>query len=121
MKILQSLPAILQSYKKDIHAESLFITLQICGILASNKTAVIANTSAATFQQLVSTVFEEVAVEDGMDQSSLEMGQMLITTEDSNSPRNVEIRLDDKTLSVGPRASDAYRVCHPLASRSSHL
>lgn len=40
---------------------------------------------------------------------------MLINTEDSNSLRNVDIRLDDKSLSIGPRASDAYRVCHPVA------
>ena len=42
---------------------------------------------------------------------------MLTTAEDSNSLRNVELRLDDRTLSVGPRASDAYRVCHPFTSQ----
>ena len=98
--MLQSLPAILQTYQADIKGDLLFLTLETCGILASNKAAVVASTAAATFHQLVSTVFERVATED----------------EDSDSPRSVEIQLGDQTIQVGPSASDAFYVLNDLCS-----
>lgn len=51
----------------------------------------------------------------------LKWGSMLTTAEDCNSLRNVDISLDDKTLSVGPRASDAYNVCDPFTPQSGPL
>jgi hypothetical protein len=58
LKILQTLPSLLQLYADDIHGDILAKVLEICAVLQSSKTGVVSNTAAATFQQLVSTVFE---------------------------------------------------------------
>lgn len=110
LKVLQSLPAILQTYKADIHADQLFLILEICGILAANKSPVITNTATATFQQLVSTVFESVSSED----------------QDASVPRSVKLHLDNQVYDVGPRASDAFKIFHDLCvmlegGRSEHI
>jgi len=57
-KILQTLPSFLQLYADDLHGELLARTLEICATLQASKTAVVSNTAAATFQQLVTTVCE---------------------------------------------------------------
>ncbi|EXJ71300.1 uncharacterized protein A1O5_05106 [Cladophialophora psammophila CBS 110553] len=59
LKILQTLPSLLQLYAYDIHGELLATVLELCATLQSSRTAVVSNTAAATFQQLVSTVFEK--------------------------------------------------------------
>ncbi|KAI1134267.1 hypothetical protein F5Y05DRAFT_399351 [Hypoxylon sp. FL0543] len=64
LKILQALPTLLQNYSKEIQGDLLVTALNICFILQTTKNAVVNNTSAATLQQLVMTVFEKVAVED---------------------------------------------------------
>ncbi|ETI22028.1 hypothetical protein G647_06098 [Cladophialophora carrionii CBS 160.54] len=58
LKVLQTLPSLLQLYVDDIRGEILARILELCAVLQSSKTAVVSNTAAATFQQLVSTVFE---------------------------------------------------------------
>ncbi|CAJ2505721.1 Uu.00g131150.m01.CDS01 [Anthostomella pinea] len=64
LKILQALPTLLQNYAIDIKGDLLVTALNICFILQSSKNGVVNNTSAATLQQLVMTVFEKVATED---------------------------------------------------------
>ncbi|KIW67604.1 hypothetical protein PV04_06842 [Phialophora macrospora] len=58
LKVLQTLPSLLQLYADDIRGEILARILELCAVLQSNKNAAVSNTAAATFQQLVSTVFE---------------------------------------------------------------
>lgn len=61
LKILQTLPSLLQLYADDIHGELLARILELCTVLQSSRTAVVSNTAAATFHQLVSAVFENGA------------------------------------------------------------
>lgn len=65
LKILQTLPALLQNYSDELCDELLSNTLDICATLQASKTAAVANTAAATLQQLVVSAFEKVTVEDG--------------------------------------------------------
>ncbi|KAI2633423.1 hypothetical protein GGS21DRAFT_544107 [Xylaria nigripes] len=64
LKILQALPTLLQNYANDIKGDLLVTALNICFILQTSKNGVVSNTSAATLQQLVMTVFEKVTAED---------------------------------------------------------
>ncbi|KAI5859296.1 hypothetical protein GGS23DRAFT_328681 [Durotheca rogersii] len=64
LKILQALPSLLQNYSKEIQGDLLVTALNICFILQTTKNGIVSNTSAATLQQLVTTVFEKVTVED---------------------------------------------------------
>ena len=42
------------------------VAFQVCFLLHGSKTAVVSNTAAATLQQLLSSTFEKVAIEDSM-------------------------------------------------------
>ncbi|KAI1436523.1 hypothetical protein GGR50DRAFT_650672 [Xylaria sp. CBS 124048] len=64
LKILQALPTLLQNYANDIRGDLLVTALNICFILQTSKNGVVSNTSAATLQQLIMTVFEKVSTED---------------------------------------------------------
>ena len=64
IKILQTLPSLLQTYASDLHGGLLFTCLEICGALQSSKTTVVSSTASATFQQLVSSAFERITDED---------------------------------------------------------
>ncbi|KAI1380071.1 hypothetical protein F4677DRAFT_250350 [Hypoxylon crocopeplum] len=64
LKILQALPTLLQNYSREIQGDLLVTALNICFILQTTKNGIVNNTSAATLQQLVMTVFEKVAAED---------------------------------------------------------
>ncbi|OTA52713.1 endosomal peripheral membrane protein [Hypoxylon sp. EC38] len=64
LKILQALPTLLQNYSKEIQGDLLVTALNICFILQTTKNGIVNNTSAATLQQLVMTVFEKVTAED---------------------------------------------------------
>lgn len=79
LKILQTLPSLLQLYGRDLHGDLLARAVEICAALQSSKTSVVSNTAAATFQQLVSTVFDH-AGEDGNTRRST----------DSNSKNGAE-------------------------------
>lgn len=65
LKILQALPSLLQNYATETRGETLSIVLQICSGLQNAKNFAVSNTAAATLQQLVITVFDRVASEDG--------------------------------------------------------
>ena len=70
LKILQALPSLLSNYATDLKGELLVTALNICFILQSSKNAIVNNTSAATLQQLVISVFDKVVTEDGMPERS---------------------------------------------------
>lgn len=66
LKILQTLPALLHNYSDDLSGVLLARVLEVCATLQASKVAAVSNTAAATLQQLVSSAFEKVLVEDGM-------------------------------------------------------
>ena len=66
LKILQALPSLLQNYAGSLTGELLGATLQVCCLLHGSKTAVVSNTAAATLQQLVVAVLDNVVAEDCM-------------------------------------------------------
>jgi hypothetical protein len=70
LKILQTLPALLHNYSDDLSGELLAHVLEVCATLQASKVAAVSNTAVATLQQLVSSAFEKVLVEDGKLQQS---------------------------------------------------
>lgn len=64
LKILQTLPSLLQNYADQINGASFFTVIQICSTLQASKTPSVSSTSAATLQQLVTSLYEKVAAED---------------------------------------------------------
>lgn len=64
LKILQSLPSLLQNYASDLKGDLLAATLNVCSQLQSSKNSIVNNTAAATLQQLVVAVFDKVVAED---------------------------------------------------------
>ncbi|KAI0395228.1 hypothetical protein F5Y17DRAFT_207737 [Xylariaceae sp. FL0594] len=75
LKILQALPTLLQNYATDIKGDLLVTALNICFILQTSKNGVVNNTSAATLQQLVMTVFEKVTAEDKSSSNTEVVGE----------------------------------------------
>ena len=65
LKILQALPSLVQNYGEVAHGELLRTILDVCSSLQATKTAGVASTAAATFQQIVVSIFERVTEEDG--------------------------------------------------------
>lgn len=63
LKILQTLPALLQLYSAQIHGQLLARTLEICATLQSSKTALVSSSAGATLGQLIASVFEEASQE----------------------------------------------------------
>lgn len=61
LKILQTLPSLLHFNAEDLTGDRLATLLEICGVLQNSKTSTIANTAAATFQQLATVVFDRDA------------------------------------------------------------
>jgi hypothetical protein len=68
LKILQALPSLLQNYTAEVRGDLLSTVLQICSGLQNAKNPAVSNTAAATLQQLVITVFDRVATEDGQSE-----------------------------------------------------
>ncbi|GFG24049.1 protein MON2 homolog [Aspergillus udagawae] len=99
LKILQSLPSLLQHYSNDLGGELLASTLEICATLQASKTLAVSSTAAATLQQLVVSTFERVAEED--------------KTLNESKPR-VSIKLEADSVNIGYSAYDALRVLDDL-------
>ena len=95
LRILQALPALAQSYADELKGEQLAAALQVCAALQNVKTPTVSGVATATLQQLVVSIFEKVAIEDGR---SLEV------------PVVVEVPGDDGPISLREAAHDAYRV-----------
>lgn len=100
IKILQTLPSILQTYASDVYGGLMFTILEICGVLQNSKITVVSSTASATLQQLVSTAFERIAEEDD--------------AADSATLRKV--RLGDKSTELGKAASDGFEIFGDLCS-----
>ncbi|EAW10636.1 putative endosomal peripheral membrane protein (Mon2) [Aspergillus clavatus NRRL 1] len=92
LKILQSLPSLLQHYSNDLGGELLASTLEICATLQASKTLAVSSTAAATLQQLVVSTFERVADED--------------KTLDESKPR-VAVKIEGSSVNIGLSAYDA--------------
>lgn len=99
LKILQALPSLLANYADDLQGELLVTALNICFILQSSKNAIVNNTSAATLQQLVVSVFDKVVTEDKAG---------------SESPSVGEAPTQEGTVQLRSAALDAYRVFNDL-------
>ncbi|GJC79886.1 protein MON2 [Colletotrichum liriopes] len=99
LKILQALPSLLQNYATDLKGDLLITALNICFILQTSKNAIVNNTSAATLQQLVVSVFDKVVTED--------------KTAPSGSPAG-EAPAGDGTVELRAAALDAHRIFNDL-------
>ncbi|KIV88405.1 hypothetical protein PV10_08090 [Exophiala mesophila] len=82
LKILQTLPSLLQLYASDIHGDLLARTLEICVALQSSKNPIVNNTAAATFQQLITTVFDQA--QRGQREQDLQQSDALENREDND-------------------------------------
>lgn len=98
LKILQALPSLLQNYSTAIKDDLLVTALNICFILQSNKNAIVNNTSAATLQQLIVSVFEKVVAEDKLP----------------DAPLVGEAPAHDGSVKLRAAALDAYRIFNDL-------
>ncbi|KAK4224821.1 hypothetical protein QBC38DRAFT_501879 [Podospora fimiseda] len=99
LKILQALPSLLSNYASDVKGELLVTALNVCFILQSSKNAIVNNTSAATLQQLVVSVFDKVVVEDKSATDSSPVG---------------EVPVQDGTLPLRAAAMDAWRLFNDI-------
>ena len=99
LKILQVLPSLLQNYTEYLAGDLLATALHICFLLFASKPAVIANTAAATLQQLVVSAFGKAAQEDELA-----------------AERDVvaEVPIEDGSVSVRSAALDAYRLLNDI-------
>ncbi|GAB0132742.1 hypothetical protein EsDP_00001169 [Epichloe bromicola] len=99
LKILQALPSFLQNYSSGLKGDLLVTALNICFILQSSKNAIVNNTSAATLQQLVVSVFDKVVSED---------------KNGSGSPIAGEVPSATGSIQLHAAALDAYRIFNDL-------
>ncbi|PYI24061.1 putative endosomal peripheral membrane protein [Aspergillus violaceofuscus CBS 115571] len=99
LKILQTLPSLLQHYASDLGGDLLVSTLEICATLQTNKMPAVSSTAAATLQQLVVSTFELVTIED--------------KNFDKTTP-TVIVKVDGNPINVGHFAYDALRVLDDL-------
>ncbi len=98
IKILQTLPSLLQTYASYSHGGLLFTCLEVCGALQSSKTTVVSSTASATFQQLVSSAFERITDED--------------PTDDTDTVR--EVRTGAESIRLRKAASDGFDIFNDL-------
>ncbi|POS84644.1 hypothetical protein EPUL_003054 [Erysiphe pulchra] len=99
LKILQALPFLLQNYADDLRGELVAKTLNICIVLQSSKNGVVTNTAAATLQQLIVTVFDNVVAEDKSGNGVPTVGEAVT---------------EDGPIQLRPAALDAYKIFNDL-------
>ncbi|PNY24290.1 Protein MON2 [Tolypocladium capitatum] len=99
LKILQALPSLLQNYAPELKGDLLVTALNICFILQSSKNAIVNNTSAATLQQLVVSVFDKVVAED---------------KNGDDAPVAGEVPSANGQVGLRAAALDAYRIFNDL-------
>jgi Dimerisation and cyclophilin-binding domain of Mon2/Guanine nucleotide exchange factor in Golgi transport N-terminal len=100
LKILQTLPSLLQIYARDVEGNLLAAILGVCGDLQDNKAGVVSSTATATFQQLITTVYEKVTREDSLPE--------VVTVESLNA--------GNTTIEVGAAGYDAFRIFNDLCA-----
>ncbi|KAK6846455.1 Endosomal peripheral membrane protein [Apiospora arundinis] len=101
LKILQALPTLLQNYAVEIKGDLLITALNICFILQSSKNGIVNNTSAATLQQLVVSVFDKVVAEDK-------------STAQAQAHYVGEAPTRDGAVQLPSAAMDAYRIFNDI-------
>ncbi|KAJ5899141.1 hypothetical protein N7495_003885 [Penicillium taxi] len=99
LKILQSLPSLLQYYSNELTGELLANTLELCATLQASKTIAVSSTAAATLQQLVVSTFERVFDEDKLS---------------SNAKSTTTVQVDGQPVPLGRFAYDASQVLDDL-------
>ncbi|KAM0723131.1 hypothetical protein Q7P37_001331 [Cladosporium fusiforme] len=99
LKVLQALPSLVQNYAEDLREDLLSGALQVCSALQAAKVQTVSGVAAATLQQLVTTVFERVAIEDARAKDIAPVA---------------EIPGDEGPISIRPAAYDAYRIFRDL-------
>lgn len=65
LKILQTLPLLVQNYVADIHGDAMPKVLATVSILLNSKLLPVVSTASATIQQLVTALYEHLKSEDG--------------------------------------------------------
>lgn len=70
LKILQTLPSLVQLYDSDLTDDLWLKLLNICADLSGNKQAVVSSTAGATCQQLVLSIFDRHAIGGAAPQST---------------------------------------------------
>ncbi|KAI6778229.1 uncharacterized protein J7T54_004124 [Emericellopsis cladophorae] len=115
LKILQALPSLLQNYSSDLKGDLLVNALNICFTLQSSKNAIVNNTSAATLQQLVVSVFDKVVVEDSGSRVPRDQKVMLKRPESGKDISTAGVApTSDGEVELGTAALDAYRIFNDL-------
>ncbi|PGH16246.1 hypothetical protein AJ80_05269 [Polytolypa hystricis UAMH7299] len=97
LKVLQTLSSLFQYYAGNINGELLASTLEICATLQNSKTVAVSNTAAATLQQLVVSVFENISIAD-----------------EKPSTGTVTVSIEDGNLEISPSSYDALRILDDL-------
>ncbi|KAJ5929460.1 hypothetical protein N7454_006410 [Penicillium verhagenii] len=101
LKILQSLPSLLQYYSNELSGDLLANTLEICATLQASKQIAVSSTAAATLQQLVVSTFERVSSEDKLPN-------------DAKATKTVKV--DGQFVEIGQFSFDALQVLDDLCS-----
>lgn len=65
LKILQSLPSLLQNYGNLLEGELQAMVLQLCTALQQVKNSAVSGTASATLQQIITSLYDKVEAEDG--------------------------------------------------------
>ncbi|KAL8946980.1 MAG: hypothetical protein Q9222_006691 [Ikaeria aurantiellina] len=99
LKVLQALPSLLQNYATHLHGQLLISAFDVCLLLHGSKTAVVANTAAASVQQLFAFAFEKLAAED---------------EETPHNQEPVTVQVQDGNQKVHGAASDAYYLLNDI-------
>ena len=99
LKILQCLPQLVQLYGDAIKGDLQADVLQVCSTLQQVKSVTISSTASATFQQVVTLLYEKFEQED-------------VRAEET--PSSTELKLDAEQCFVRPAAYDAYRVLEDI-------
>ncbi|GCB26542.1 protein MON2 [Aspergillus awamori] len=105
LKILQSLPSLLQHYSSDLGGDLLVSTLEICATLQGNKMLAVSSTAAATLQQLIVSTFDRVSIEDSLTGEPENFDKTTPTT---------TVKVDGNPVNIGYFAYDALRVLDDL-------
>ncbi|KAK9470253.1 uncharacterized protein V1510DRAFT_288354 [Dipodascopsis tothii] len=106
LKILQTLPPLIENYGPDLCGDLIARTLEICSLLQSSKIAVVVNTAAATLQQLIVAVFDEVVKED----STWPRGRADAENDAVAATLEAQCGDDGTKIPVKPAACDAQRI-----------
>ncbi|CAK7564824.1 MAG: Endocytosis and vacuole integrity protein [Sporothrix epigloea] len=99
LRILQSLPSLLQNYAGNISGDLLITSLNICFTLQASKNVVVNNTASATLQQLLISVFDKVVAEDKADATHPTVG---------------EVPIHDGSVALRQAALDAYHILNDI-------